>query len=82
MKHLKRYNENIETNELFISGQTRYSELYWMRNREVNKGKLHVKAERDGSLSFQTDEMGVKISDINQLEDLIEFLMYHRDKSI
>lgn len=44
-------------------------------------GKLVVKAE-NGVISFQTDEQGVNISDINQLEELIEFLMYHRDKSI
>lgn len=77
MKHIKKYNESIESGELFLTGQKRYTKLFY----QYMAGKLVVKAE-NGVISFQTDEQGVNISDINQLEELIEFLMYHRDKSI
>lgn len=81
MKHIKKYNESkdwIKEGELFLTGQKRYTKIFY----QYMSGKMVVKASEDGVISFQTDEQGVDISDINQLEDLIEFLMYHRDKSI
>ena len=76
MKHIKKYNESV-SHELFLPGQPRYSNLYYGHI----KGKLVLRSDENG-ISFQTDEQGVSISDVNQLEELIEFLMYHRDKSI
>lgn len=76
MKHIKKYNESV-SHELFLTGQTRYSKLYYGHI----KGKLVLRSDENG-ISFQTDEQGVSISDVNKLEELIEFLMYHRDKSI
>ena len=78
MKHIKKYNESkdwIKEGELFLTGQTRYSKLYYGHI----KGKLVLRSDENG-ISFQTDEQGVSISDVNKLEELIEFLMYHRDK--
>lgn len=81
MKYLKKYNESkdwIKEGELFLTGKKRYTKIFY----QYMSGKMVVKASEDGVISFQTDEQGVDIYDINQLEDLIEFLMYHRDKSI
>jgi hypothetical protein len=83
MKHLKKFNETIiddvESKEMLVSGQKRYSNLKYgyIDDSLVIESKPGIK-----TISFQTGEKGIDISDISKIEDIITFLMTEKDKLI
>jgi hypothetical protein len=81
MKHLKKFNETIIDDGRYevVSGQKRYSNLKYgyIDDSLVIESKPGIK-----TISFQTGEKGIDISDISKIEDIITFLMTEKDKLI
>ena len=65
--------------EMLVSGQKRYSNLKYgyIDDSLVIESKPGIK-----TISFQTGEKGIDISDISKIEDIITFLMTEKDKLI
>ena len=88
MKHLKKFNEAdssnlnvnaVESKQIQVSGQQRYSNLKYGYKGD----SLFIESKPDSkTISFQTGEKGVDISDISEIEDIINFLMDEKDKLI
>ena len=90
MKHLKKFNEadssnlninavDTESKQIQVSGKQRYSNLKY----GYKDDSLFIESKPESkTISFQTGEKGVDISDISEIEDIINFLMDEKDKLI
>lgn len=88
MKHLKKFNEGSdnELNEnLRISGRNSYSSPISsssssLKIKVIQSEYNYKPIENKKSIMFQTNENGVIIDDVSEIEKIIEFLMDERDK--
>ena len=85
MKHLKSFNESLDNEintNLIISGRESFSSPTSTPslNLKVIQKQLNYKdVGNKKSIMFQTNESGVIIGDVNEIEKIIEFLMEYKD---
>ncbi len=82
MKHIKKYNESLETPKVTISGNNAYSSPISSPSLEISviKKQWNWKdVEGEMSIKFQTNESGVIINTPDEIEKIIEFLMEYKD---
>jgi len=82
MKHLRKYNESLETPKVRISGNNPYSSPISSPSLEISviKKQWNYKdVEGEMSIKFQTNEGGVIIDTPDEIERIIEFLMEYKD---
>ena len=82
MKHIKKYNESLETPKVTISGNNAYSSPISSPSLEISviKKQWNYKdVEGEMSIKFQTNESGVIINTPDEIERIIEFLMEYKD---
>jgi hypothetical protein len=82
MKHLRKYNESLETPKVTISGKSAYSSPLSSSslNISVIKKQYNYKdVEGEMSIKFQTNESGVIVDTPDEIERIIEFLMEYKD---
>jgi len=82
MKHLRKYNESLETPKVRISGNNPYSSPISSPSLEISVIKKQYNwrdVEGEMSIKFQTNESGVIINTPDEIERIIEFLMEYKD---
>ena len=82
MKHIKKYNESLETPKVTISGNNAYSSPLSSSSLEISviKKQWNYKdVEGEMSIKFQTNESGVIINTPDEVDRIIEFLMEYKD---
>ena len=83
MKHLRKYNESLETPKVTISGKSAYSSPISSSSLEISviKKQWNYKdVEGEMSIKFQTNESGVIINTPDEVDRIIEFLMEYKDR--
>ena len=82
MKHLRKYNESLDTPKVTISGNNSYSSPISSSSLEISviKKQYNYKdVEGEMSIKFQTNEGGVIINTPDEVDRIIEFLMEYKD---
>lgn len=82
MKHLRKYNESLDTPKVTISGNNPYSSPISSPSLEISviKKQYNYKdVEGEMSIKFQTNESGVIINTPDEVDRIIEFLMEYKD---
>jgi hypothetical protein len=82
MKHLRKYNESLDTPKVTISGNNPYSPPISSPSLEISviKKQYNYKdVEGEMSIKFQTNESGVIINTPDEVDRIIEFLMEYKD---
>lgn len=83
MKHIKNYNESLDTPKVTISGNNPYSSPISSPSLEISviKKQWNYKdVEGEMSIKFQTNESGVIINTPDEVDRIIEFLMEYKDR--
>lgn len=83
MKHIKKYNESLDTPGVTISGNNAYSSPLSSSSLEISviKKQWNWKdVEGEMSIKFQTNESGVIINTPDEVDRIIEFLMEYKDR--
>ena len=83
MKHIKNYNESLDTPKVRISGNNAYSSPISSPSLEISviKKQWNYKdVEGEMSIKFQTNESGVIINTPDEVDRIIEFLMEYKDR--
>jgi hypothetical protein len=82
MKHIKKYNESLDTPKVTISGNNAYSSPLSSSSLNISVIKKqwnYEDVEGEMSIKFQTNESGVIINTPDEVERIIEFLMEYKD---